>query len=196
MIQAGRSKLFQRIMLSNDRTLSGFQILQPVLSDRLFHPALPGKVDDFKELGEIKSFGANELVFEAADLTPGKVWIIEDGRAVLTMPVTPTRKPLVRITAPGDVIGVTETLACVPFRSSLRTLTPCTFQVLDHDSFLGFLRSRPDVGRKLLDTLSREYIDALQQLADVVACDHYHIPVDSAGIEWECNPINPWIHRN
>ena len=182
-------------MRSHAGSLLVFQVLQPVLSDRIFDNALAVTFDDFRELGAIQSFEANKLVFEEG-LAPAKVWIIEDGRAVLTMPVTPSRKPLVRIISPGDVLGVTETLACVPFRSSLRTLTPCTFQAMDHDSFLGLLRNRPEVGRKLLDTLSHDYIEALQQLADVVACDHYHIPVDRAGIEWECNPKTPWIHRN
>ena len=191
-ITKGSLDLARRIMPTTDSSLSVFRILQPVFSDRIFDLTDPEMDAD---LFSIHRFASNQLVFEEGD-KPASVWIISKGRAVSTLPTTDTDKPLFRLTQPGDVLGLTETLARMPFRSILRTITPCVFRVLDHDSLVRLVRTRPEVARELLDALASEYADALQQLADGSSCDHNHIPVDGAGIKWQCNPNTPWIHRN
>jgi CRP-like cAMP-binding protein len=182
-------------MTTTENSLSVFRILQPVFSDRIFDLTNPDNNDDIDEIFSIHRFGPNRLVFEEGT-APASVWIIAGGKAVSTVPTADPDKPFVRLTRPGDVLGLTETLAKIPFRSTMRTITPCEFRVLDHDSLVRMLRNKPEVERQLLDALARDYADALQQLADVASCDHYHIPVDGAGLEWECNPKTPWIHRN
>lgn len=182
-------------MSSSDSSLSVFQLLQPVLSGHAFDVTVARTFAEFEQLATIQTFDTGQLVF-AEGHAPAKVWIIEEGRAVLTIPTTPGRKPLDRLIKPGDILGITETLAGVPFRTTLRTLTPCSFQVLEHDSLVRFLRGRPELQRQLLDALAEDYVDALQQLADVVSCDLYHIPTIGSSIEWDCDPKTSWINRN
>ena len=164
--------------------LTIFRTMPPIFSDDLFDRA--DKIEQLELQRHVvtSSFGPNEAVFKQG-ASPANVLIMRSGTAVLS------RRPFDHIVCAGQVVGLTETLARIPFDTTLRTVSACTFERIDHDDLIALLHARPKILHRMLDVLSRKCGNELLDQAGFGLCDLSHIPANRAGIEWECKSITP-----
>ena len=95
--------------------------------------------------------------------SPARVWILTSGRGVLNG--TAEGKPGRRV-EPGEIVGLTESLADMPYMSTFRTSSACEGRSIGREEFEIWLQARPQLALKVLNVLSRNYLSTFRRLAD------------------------------
>jgi len=75
---------------------------------------------------------------------------------------------------PGELVGLTETLAAVPHSAILEAVSPCLLQRMDIDDLLKWLKWKPEAGLEILRTVGAFLTEAHSHSMRVLMCDHYH----------------------
>ena|SRR5687768_4640717 len=124
--------------------VSFYRYASPLRCDHLFS-AIERSIENVgRAVWEIPR---NRLIFKARS-APAHVWVIAEGEARLIFPVNARRAAAYsRLTAPYELVGLTETLADLPYNASLQTVSACRCLTV----------SRPELIRLLtVDALLRD----------------------------------------
>jgi CRP-like cAMP-binding protein len=103
--------------------------------------------------GEIRTFAAGEIVFSEYS-APGDVLIFREGVAELIARDPHGEILAMREVEPGEIFGVTESIARAPFRVSLRAVTDCRIEYFEIKEFIQLLKERDDLLFNLLQRLA------------------------------------------
>lgn len=103
--------------------------------------------------GESRVFAAGEIVFNEG-VVPGAVLIFREGDAELLARDAQGELLHMRPVEPGEVLGLTESIAGVPFKACLRTLTDCRIEYFEIKEFIQLLKERDDLLFNLLQRLA------------------------------------------
>lgn len=133
--------------------------------DDLFDQSDEAERAEVERLFVERTFRFDELVFEQCS-SEAMVWTLVSGSAVYSR-YTQDREPsAVRVARAGEVFGLTETLARVPFDATLRTISACVCRKLDHESLVEVIRRRPNIRQRVLLLLAETYRTALAGAAN------------------------------
>ena len=129
-------------------------------TDYLFDQSDEAERADVERLFVERRFGFDELVFEQGS-SEARVWSLVSGSAVYSRYTSDGERSVVRLARPGEVFGLTETLARIPFDGTLRTISSCVCREMDHESLVAILERRPQIRQRMLAMLAKTYSIAL-----------------------------------
>ena len=158
-------------------------LVPPFHADDLFDPTDDGECREVERLFVERKFLSDETVFEQGS-APAALWKIVTGTAVLSRCNSKCEPAIARTVHSGEILGLTETLARIPFGATLRTVSSCICQCMDHRGLAGLLSRQPRIGQRILTLLAKNYGDALMKAANAdSSCDINHIRCENGGIE-------------
>lgn len=104
-----------------------------------------------------RSMGAKKTVLESGS-PPGNIYIFISGQISLAI------GPDLFYPMPGRIFGMIESLSGTKFGPTLRTESPCDFDVIDRHKFIRFLKSHPAACWLTLNSANRTYRRLLADL--------------------------------
>lgn len=142
------------------------RFVPPFYTDDFFVPSDEIERRDIERLSAKRAYRFNQPIFEQGS-APAAVFTIVTGVGVLSR-VDVNGAPLfARVVHPGEILGVTETLAGIPFDATLRAMSRCACQRMDQRGLLTLLRRRPLIRQRILHVLAANYGRALANAAAV-----------------------------
>jgi CRP/FNR family transcriptional regulator, cyclic AMP receptor protein len=123
-------------------------------------------------VGELRPrrYRKGETIFVTGD--PGtSLCIVENGRVKLTLTSSEGREVILDLLGPGETFGELALLDGEPRSADAVAVEPTTLLLLHRDTFLSFLRERPDVAINLLGVLSRRLRRDAQLVQDAAFLD-------------------------
>ena len=131
----------------------------PQRSERAFCHLSPSAWADFAHLGTVVHLQHGELLFQE-DEPSDHVFILCSGQLKLFCVSREGRVRIVRIAAPGDVLGLGAVAAGMRYELSAKALVPTQVKVLKRREMLAFLERNAEAGMHAVRSLSQEYKSA------------------------------------
>lgn len=132
----------------------------PLSVESLFCDLSP---DSFKTLAEIKQtvrFPKDTEIFVAGDVPCG-VHILLEGQATLSV----SKLHIAHRVAPSEILGLTETIANLPYEMNLVTITDCVFEFIESQALFRFLNNDKEVCFRLVRLLGSKIQQSYQRFA-------------------------------
>jgi CRP/FNR family transcriptional regulator len=98
---------------------------------------------------------------------PRGVYILCRGRAKLSMVSTEGKTLILRISEPGDILGLSSCLLSQPYQATVETLSPCQLNFIRREDFLRYIRNNNDAMFRVAEFLSREYRSACNEIGSL-----------------------------
>jgi CRP/FNR family transcriptional regulator, cyclic AMP receptor protein len=95
---------------------------------------------------------------------PRAVFILCGGRAKVTSSSAEGKTLIMRIAAPGEVLGVSATILGKPYEVTAETLDPAQVSTIKRADFLRLLQSHADLCMNAVQQLSARYHDAQREI--------------------------------
>ncbi len=121
---------------------------------------------DLQSVQAVSSHPENAVLFEEKQ-TPSHVFIILEGQVKLSLNSSDGRRLIVRITKPGEVLGLTSILSGSPYEVTAETQHPCKIISIRRQEFLKFLVRHPAAYESVARELSQDLNRACEQLRTV-----------------------------
>ena len=125
-------------------------------ADNLFSDLTPRANQAIARIKQKKHFQKGES-FSASGKSARCFYILQKGQAQLLPNENQTVNQPIRLIEQDEIIGLTETIADIPFEVKVKTITPCVFEIIEREDFIRFLYDEPEVCFRLLRTLSLNY---------------------------------------
>lgn len=95
---------------------------------------------------------------------PRGVYVLCRGKAKLSMVSKEGKTLILRISEPGDILGLSSCLLSQPYQGTVETLTPCQLNFIRREDFLHYIRSHANAMFRVAEFLSREYHSACHEI--------------------------------
>ena len=127
--------------VQHDQVLAG-----RVFLNRYASPLRTGRLLPF--IGELSRHGSSHAgmeflpdscIIETSEPSDA-VWVVIDGTARLSYPAVDWNPRVSRLTVPGEIVGLTEAIAGLPYALTLVAVTTCSCLNLPRLEFMGRLR--------------------------------------------------------
>ena len=89
------------------------------------------------------------------------VSILDSGFAEILAPDMGGQLQTVRAVAPGEILGLTETLAGAQCDFSVSSITECVFTEIPREELIRFLRTAPDTCFELVSMMAAAFIECM-----------------------------------
>jgi CRP/FNR family cyclic AMP-dependent transcriptional regulator len=122
-----------------------------------------------KELDGIKftsAYPAGAVLFIERQTARG-VYVICEGEVKLSIGSSEGKKLILRITKPGEVLGLVPALSGTPHEVTAETLRPCQVAFIPRDAFLRFMSKHPEAYPVVAGQLGSQYQVACEQLRNL-----------------------------
>jgi CRP/FNR family transcriptional regulator, cyclic AMP receptor protein len=123
----------------------------------------PGALKDLDAIKFTSAYPAGAVLFIEKQTARG-VYVLCDGEMKLSVSSSEGKKLILRITKPGEVLGLTAALAGTPHELTAETLRPCQVAFIPRDAFLRFLSKHPEAYPIVASQLGAQYQVACEQL--------------------------------
>lgn len=176
----GMSKAFQivgqrkgRIMRAGTfmRAPYGLEIVEtcmacPYKQDRLFCDLPPAAL---KRLGEITAAAAypKGATLFVEGQSPRGVFILCSGHVKLSTSAVDGKTLILKISEPGDILGLPATISGKPYEVSADVLEPTQANFISRADFLGFLRDHGEAALRVAQELSQTYHSAFDEMRTI-----------------------------
>jgi CRP/FNR family transcriptional regulator len=114
----------------------------------------PKTVEAFDHLRQTTSYPEGSIIF-AEGQQPRGVYLLRQGRAKLVLDLSSKRERFVRIAEPGEVLGLSATIAEEPYEISVEALTPCRVDFISRKEFSRLLHAHPEVCFRVVQLLGQ-----------------------------------------
>lgn len=125
---------------------------------------LPAEALRVFEAIQIKSSYPQGAMLFTEGRPPTGVFLLEMGKAKLSISGTESKKLGLRVASPGEILGLSATLTRKPYEATAETLTPSRVGFIWRENFLLFLRGYPEAAFWIVRLLSYEVDSAFAQL--------------------------------
>jgi CRP/FNR family transcriptional regulator, cyclic AMP receptor protein len=138
-------------------------LICPVREEHLFcNLSLPA----VQKLNEIKStaiYPKSAVLFIEGQLPRG-VFVLCAGRAKLSASSRDGKTVILKISEPGDVLGLNAAISNRPYEVTAEMLEPGQANFIARDALLQFLREHGEVTLRVVEQLSRNYYSAYEEI--------------------------------
>jgi len=135
-----------------------------------FFSQLPqAALQDFDTLKLVFSYPQNAVLFAERQASRG-LHVLCEGEVKLSMSSSEGKTLILRIAKPGDVLGLTATLAGTLHEETGETIRQCRVAFVGRNAFLRFLTRHPEAYPALIEQSGAQYRSACDQLRTVVFC--------------------------
>lgn len=97
-------------------------------------------------------------------LSPSGIYLLNNGRAMLSSCLGDGRKLIARFAGAGEVFGLSAAISNKPYEITVEALTPCQVTFVERQRLLRFLSEHAQVCLIVSELLSRDYRNALEQV--------------------------------
>ncbi len=135
----------------------------PVREEHLFCN-LP--VHALQKLNEIKStaiYPKSAMLFIEGQLPRG-VFVLCTGKAKLSTSSSDGKTIILKISEPGDILGLNATVSNRPYEVTAEMVEPGQANFIARDALLQFLRENGEVALRVAEQLSRNYYSAYEEI--------------------------------
>ncbi len=126
----------------------------------------PAAMTDFNKIKSPAAYPAGAVLFlEKQD--PRGVFVLCAGQVKLSISSSGGKTLILRISKPGEILGLMATMSGIPYEVTAETLHPCQIAYVRRDDFLCFMGKHPEVYQGAVRQLSTLYGGACEQLRTV-----------------------------
>jgi len=126
---------------------------------RMFCNLTPDALEAFSALGTSASFSRGATLFREGD-RGGNVYVLCSGQVKLSC-VSPAGKVMIlKISAPGDLLGLSAAIGDVPYEVTAESIEPIEVRCIARTAFLGFLEQFGEASMHATKALQSEYRSA------------------------------------
>lgn len=124
----------------------------PVFAGNLFCNLSAEALESLTRVKQTRRFPKGAVIFAQGDL-PSGIYVLLKGQAQLSLNPKPDKKHIFRPVEPNEILGLTETIANLPYGMNAETLAPCLFEFIERRQFIDFLYDEPRVCFHLAELL-------------------------------------------
>jgi CRP-like cAMP-binding protein len=155
-------------MLLIHRNISPFSEATPFFTNDLPAPFGPGVGEDVLLQFTSKHFPVGSTIIER-DSVGSALWILTAGHASV-IHGGKSEWAVSRPARVGEVFGLTEVLAELPYAATVRAMSPCSCVMVEGVELRGLLAASAPFRRALMGRLSRGYIAAYKKIRGRSEC--------------------------
>jgi CRP/FNR family transcriptional regulator, cyclic AMP receptor protein len=96
--------------------------------------------------------------------SPRGIFLLCKGRVKLSIGSSDGKMLILKISEPGEVLGLSATISGKPYELTAETLDPCQVNFVKRDEFLRFLREHNEVCLRVAEQLSDKYNTACHEI--------------------------------
>jgi CRP/FNR family transcriptional regulator, cyclic AMP receptor protein len=126
----------------------------------------PRAMKDFESVKSISAYPEGAVLFLEKQDARG-VFLLCEGEVKLTISSSEGKTLILRITKPGEILGLMAGLSGKPYEVTAETLHPCQIAFVRRDDFLRFVARHPEASQGIVKQLSSNYHGACEQLRTV-----------------------------
>jgi CRP/FNR family cyclic AMP-dependent transcriptional regulator len=126
---------------------------------RLFCNLKDSALQRFDEIGIKISYPGRVKIFGEGERSDG-VFVMCTGQAKLSATSKDGRTMILKISGPGDVLGLGAMMNNLPYEVTAETLEPCKVKAVKRAEFESFMSTYGEVSHHAAQSLAREYNDA------------------------------------
>lgn len=126
----------------------------------------PAALKDFNAVRSTATYPGGAVLFlEGQD--PRGVFVLCAGEVKLSISSSAGKTLILRITKPGEILGLMAVLANNPYEVTAETLHPCQVAFIRREDFLRLLAKHPELSEGVVRQLTSLYSGACEQLRTV-----------------------------
>ena len=138
----------------------------PHREDRLFCNLSPPAVQRLSSITHASSFPNGAILFLEGQVGRG-VFILCSGRVKLSTSSIDGRTLIVRLSEPGEVLGLPATVTGTPYELTAEVVEPTQANFVSKEDFLSFLREYGDVAVRVAQQLGQTYHAAVSEMRTI-----------------------------
>jgi CRP/FNR family cyclic AMP-dependent transcriptional regulator len=138
----------------------------PHREDRLFCNLSPTAVQRLSTITHASSYPKGATLFLEGQTGRG-VFILCSGRVKLSTSSIDGRTLIVRLSEPGEVLGLPATVTGIPSELTAEVVEPTQANFVSREDFLGFLREYGDVAVRVAQQLGQTYHAAVAEMRTI-----------------------------
>jgi CRP/FNR family transcriptional regulator, cyclic AMP receptor protein len=162
-----------RIMHAEDemRAPYGLEIIEnciscPYKQDRLFCNLSPEAVKRLDEITTSATYPKGATLFVQGQAGRG-VFILCTGHVKLSTSSADGKTLILKVSEPGDILGLPSTISGNPYEASADVLESCQANFIARVDFLAFLKEHGEAAVRVAQELSEKYQAALNELKNI-----------------------------
>lgn len=124
----------------------------PISADKLFSDLTEKSRASLALIKQTKQFCQGENFFSAGD-TARRFFVLCEGEARLRFRDRRNEITIVRSIKRNEIVGLTETIADLPYETQAESVTFCRCECIRREDFIRFLRDEPEIGLRLVRML-------------------------------------------
>jgi CRP/FNR family cyclic AMP-dependent transcriptional regulator len=138
----------------------------PHRADRLFCDLSPAAVQRLSTITHASSYPKGATLFLEGQTGRG-VFILCSGRVKLSTSSIDGRTLIVRLSEPGEVLGLPATVTGTPYELTAEVIEPTQANFVSREDFLSFLREYGDVAVRVAQQLGQTYHVAVAEMRNI-----------------------------
>ena len=145
-----------KLMSIEDKTKIEHLFGEPFFAESLFCGLSPKTFETFSCIKQTRRFPKNVCVCKSENM-PLCLYVLVEGEAQMSLNSIFSDQKTVRQVEQNEILGLTENLSNLPYRVSVRTVSPCIFESIKREDFLEFIYYEPQICLQLLTILGKNY---------------------------------------
>ncbi len=150
------------------RTRYGLQAVEncltrPLLHDKVFSNLSGRAVEDLLEISSAATYEKGAVLFTEGGESRG-VFVLGNGRVKLSARSASGKSLILRISEPGEVVGLPSAISGKPYAATAEVLEATQASFIPRDAFLDFLRRHGEASLKVAEILSDIYHATYQEV--------------------------------
>ncbi len=150
------------------RTRYGLQAVEncltrPLLQDKVFSNLSGRAVEDLLEISSAATYEKGAVLFAEGEESRG-VFVLGNGRVKLSASSASGKSLILRISEPGEVVGLPSAISGKPYAATAEVLEATQASFIPRDAFLDFLRRHGEAALKVAEILSDIYHATYQEV--------------------------------
>lgn len=165
------ARLGQNLLGDHMRTAYGLELSESCASckfrrEGFFCQMSPAELEDFDAIKHVSAYPAGAAIFEQEQKPTGLFHLCE-GEVKLSVSSSDGKALILRIAAPGDVLGMWAAMSGAPYEATAECLRPCQVAFVSRTDFRQYLRRHPAVFERAACCLGSQYRSSCEKLAAV-----------------------------
>jgi CRP/FNR family transcriptional regulator, cyclic AMP receptor protein len=149
----------------------GLQIIEsciacPHREDRLFCNLSPPALKRLSEITGSATYPKGAMLFVEGQPSRG-VFVLCDGHVKLSTSSADGKTLILRISEPGDLLGLPATISGKPYEVTAEIIEPTQANFISRTDFLNFLREHGDAALRVAQELSETYQSAFAEMRSI-----------------------------
>jgi CRP/FNR family transcriptional regulator len=155
-------------------------------TEGFFCQLTPAALKDFDAVKSSTTYPEGAVLFlEKGD--PRGVFVLCAGQVKLSISSSSGKTLILRISQPGEILGLMAVLSNSSYEVTAETLRPCQVAFIRRDEFLQFAATHPEVCHKVIHQLNTLYSGACEQLRTVGLSTSAPEKLARLLLEWSAN---------